>query len=95
MVLQLKVEGECISDPMLIQSRFLSHMGSMLGFQELVQDFDPSTLYPTHLNLDSQQDSFGANEIAVAARSLASNRASGPDGLPNEFVQVYWEEVGP
>lgn len=94
MVLQLKVQGQYISEPMMIQNSFLNHMRSLLGHQELVQDFDPSALYPSKMNLDSLQEPFGVAKIEAAARSLATNKASGPDGLSNEFVQVYWEEVG-
>lgn len=31
--------------------------------------------------------------METAVKQLANGKASGPDGLPNEFVKVYWEEV--
>lgn len=36
---------------------------------------------------------FTCEEIDVAVRQLANNKASGPDGLPNEFIKVYWTKV--
>lgn len=30
----------------------------------------------------------------MTVRSLAKNKASGPEGLPNEFAQLYWDEIG-
>lgn len=36
---------------------------------------------------------FTEEEVHKAVTGLASNRASGPDGLSNEFIKAYWEEV--
>lgn len=32
-------------------------------------------------------------KIGTAVQQLANNKASGPDGIPNEFVKVYWNEI--
>ena len=32
-------------------------------------------------------------EIHATVLRLAENKASGPDGVPNEFAQLYWSEV--
>ena len=36
---------------------------------------------------------FSLQEIEEAIRRLAKNKASGPDGLPAEFAQTYWNEI--
>lgn len=92
-LLELRTDEGIISDPLQIQNKFLQHMRNLLGTEEGVQDFNPAILYPNPLNLESLTDPFGAAEIEAAVKSLAQNKASGPDGLPNEFAQVFWEEV--
>lgn len=50
-------------------------------------------LYPTNPNLDALQDPINEIEIEIVVKQLARNKASSPDGLPNEFLQVHWSVV--
>lgn len=36
---------------------------------------------------------FEEKEITVAVMSLANNKASEPDGIPNEFIKRFWEVI--
>lgn len=55
--------------------------------------FNPAVLYPTGPELHCLQDPFTDEEIQRTVFSLANNKASGPDGLPNEFAKVYWADI--
>lgn len=55
--------------------------------------FKPEVLYPTNPNLNALQDPFTDLEIDIAVQQLARNKVSGPDGIPNEFLQTHWSVV--
>lgn len=38
---------------------------------------------------------FNLEEIRTTTFALAKGRAPGPDGVPIEFFQVFWDKVGP
>lgn len=68
-------------------------MKSLLGTSNQTLTFDPTALYrpdPSLLDLDRP---FTIQEVEIAIKSLAKNKASGPDGIPNEFLQTYWPEL--
>lgn len=50
-------------------------------------------LYPEQPNLAALQAPFTEEEVHKAVDLLAKNKASGPDGLPNEFLQVFLFQV--
>lgn len=93
MVLSLKHNGSTITDPEAIKTTFLDHMQGLLGTEAPVQEFDPTKLYPTSEHIAGIQSDFSLQEIEAAVAQLAKNKASGPDGLPNEFAQTYWPEI--
>lgn len=50
--------------------------------------FQPEALYSVDGDLQNLEDVFTETEIFYAIKQLARNKASGPDGIPNEFVQL-------
>lgn len=89
----LVVQDQTVTDTVRIRSLFLNHMQALLGTQSEVAHFNPSLLYESGPNLSPLQDPITEQEVANTIYSLANNRASGPDGLPNEFAKVYWSEI--
>lgn len=65
-------------------------MEGLLGVENSVLQFDPGKLYPHNPDLDQLQVPFTETEIEKAVQELAKNKASGPDGLPNELLQSHW-----
>jgi Reverse transcriptase (RNA-dependent DNA polymerase) len=72
-----------------IQEAFFQHLKLQLSTEAAVSDFDPTALYPQQHNLQHLDRPFTIIEIERAVRQLARNKASGTDGLPNEFIQAY------
>lgn len=68
-------------------------MENLLGKENPVLQFQPATLYPNNPDLNLLQDGFTQLEIEMAVRQLAKNKASGPDGIPNEFLQQHWATI--
>lgn len=89
-VQKIRCEGEVFTKHSDITRAFYNHMKAVLGAKETVMEFVPSKLYPQTLLLDDLQVPFSESEIEAAVRQLAKNKASGPDGLPSEFVQTFW-----
>lgn len=94
-IMSIQHEGQVITDESHIRRLFLNQMRDLLGKEDQVLDFDPTKLYPQQEDLSSLQSPFREEEIALAVRQLASNRASGPDGLPNEFIKQHWDTLKP
>lgn len=83
-----------ISDPKKkITEAFFLSLKEHLGTSNLVRPFNPSALYQPKSDLGCLQNSFTMEEVKISVRQLAKNKASGPDGLPNEFFQLYWPEL--
>lgn len=93
LVSQIEYEGQIVIDENLIREIFTTSMRSTLGTNSVVLNFHPEVLYPQNPCLLNLQVIFTCEEIDVAVRQLANNKASGPDGLPNEFIKVYWNEI--
>jgi Reverse transcriptase (RNA-dependent DNA polymerase) len=55
--------------------------------------FNTRALYRTEVGLDDLASPFSEGGIHKAATQLARNKASGPDRLPNEFLQSYWQVI--
>ena len=92
-ILSIEHDGNTVTDTAQIRQIFLDQMQNLLGREEDVMDFDPKKLYPQQEELGSLEIPFTEHEIATAVRQLAKNRASGPDGLPNEFIQQFWDTL--
>lgn len=92
-ILSIQHDGNTVTDTAQIRQIFLDQMQNLLGREEDVMDFDPKKLYPQQEELGSLEIPFTEHEIATAVRQLAKNRASGPDGLPNEFIQQFWDTL--
>lgn len=77
----------------MISDAFKSQMEGLLGEENSVIEFQPEALYPLNPNLNSLQDPFTELEIEIAVRQLARNKASSPNGLPDEFLQMHWHVI--
>lgn len=86
----LQLNGVNISDEEEIRNAFKQNLEGLLGVENKVLTFKPQCLYPTNPNLSTLEEPFTLIEIEVAIKQLAKNKASGPDGLPNEFLQTHW-----
>lgn len=65
-------------------------MHDALGVANEVLPFDTAALYPIQTDLGSLKLPFSEIEVELAVKGLANNKASGPDGLPNEFAKEFW-----
>lgn len=72
---------------------FFQNISALLGNLEHVLTFDPKPLYPTTMDLTILGAPFTVQEIESVVMSLGKNRASGPDGLPSEFLQNNWKDL--
>lgn len=88
-VLSLHHEGEQIFDRHLIKNLFLKYMRSTLGVSLPVSNFTPQALYTSNLDLSHLAEPVTDLEIEKAVQGLAKNKASGPDGIPSEFLHTY------
>lgn len=93
LVTGIMVEGQLTTDPTQILGAFTSTMKNLLGTKQPILPFQPEALYPTNPNLEQLGTQFSLLEIELAVKQLANNKASGPDGLPNEFLKIYWNEI--
>lgn len=85
--------GVTISDQAGIIHLFYQSMKDILGQSSTVLPLDARALYPHNSSdpdLNFLANPFTEVEIEGAVFQLAKNKASGPDGLPNEFIQKYW-----
>ena len=82
-----------MTDEIQIRLAFKNHMEALLGVDNEVIQFTPEVLYPLNPDLSSLQDSITDLEIELAVRQLAKQKASGPDGILNEFLQMHWPIV--
>ena len=95
-VSSIQENGLTVSDSNAITQIFFLTMKGILGHSEEVLPFDASAIYPTDNSgpdLTFLQEPFSDEEIQRAVFQLAKNKSSGPDGLPNEFIQTYWEDL--
>lgn len=93
MILVLHQDGVTVTDPSQIQQAFLNHLRSSLGSTGQVKKVDLKALYPFEEDLSHLQLPFEVDEIETAVFQLAKNKSSRPDGLPNEFLQTYWQSL--
>ncbi|KAL3689068.1 hypothetical protein R1sor_015377 [Riccia sorocarpa] len=49
----------------------------------------------THLEKDSLQKPFSAEELHTAAKLLGKNKSRGPDGVPLDFFLILWDTIAP
>lgn len=92
-ILSLNYHVQTLTNIQNFKEAFLAHMTSILGTETPVQQFNPSSLYPNPNPLTNLQNYFSLQEIEEAMFNLAKNKASGPDGLPNEFTQLHWQDI--
>jgi hypothetical protein len=69
---------------------------SLIGTEQQEQaSFNSQPLYPEGSDIIGLNEPFSQEEIHNAVMSLAKNKASGPDGLPAELIQMNWEVLAP
>lgn len=68
-------------------------MKNLIGTARPVRDFDLTVLYGNPHQLTLLDNPFTPHEIEWTVQKLAKNKAVGPDGLPNEFVHIFWDQI--
>ncbi|KAJ4776087.1 RNA-directed DNA polymerase (reverse transcriptase)-related family protein [Rhynchospora pubera] len=95
-ITQLEVNGVTLTDRLAIATSFRDFYDNLLGRELPTEHLDLSPLYLSAPPLDllTLLDlPFTIEEIRFAVFSLADNKASGPDGIFNEFAKKQWNEV--
>ncbi|KAJ3688641.1 hypothetical protein LUZ61_017805 [Rhynchospora tenuis] len=92
-ICNLTVDGNVLTNKMQILSACTSFFQQLLGTDPKVIPFEPAALYPQPDMLLDLALPFHEDEIKKAVHSLANDKASGPDGLPNEFARVHWNSI--
>ncbi|KAJ4771274.1 RNA-directed DNA polymerase (reverse transcriptase)-related family protein [Rhynchospora pubera] len=87
----LLVNGQTITDQHLILQAFTDFYSTLLGKSSSVYPCCLQNLYDERPLLHELESSFSVTEIKLAVSSLANNKASGPDGIPNEFAKIKWD----
>lgn len=89
-------EGSTITCKDQIKQVLFEQLKLSMGSSVTTEDFNPTTLYPIpNPNLLDLDAPFTEQEIEMAVLGLKDNRASGPDGLPNELAKKYWPLLKP
>ncbi|KAJ3685462.1 hypothetical protein LUZ61_014626 [Rhynchospora tenuis] len=88
---EIKLQDKVISDSTEILQAFTSFYTQLLGTHEEVLPLNCETLYSGEPALHDLAAPFTEREIRRAVLGLANNKASGPDGLPNEFAKLQWD----
>lgn len=89
----LKIGDQEVKGDTQIRQIFFNDMKEILGAEDPVLEFDVQSLYQDTHDLNHLADPFSEQEIEQAVHNLASNKASGPDGLPNEFIKKFWPQL--
>lgn len=89
-VSSISINGQVLIEDAPIRESFKVQMEALLGVDNDVLQFKPEVLYTSNPDLSPLQDPFTVLEIEVAVKQLARNKASGPDGVLNEFLQLHW-----
>ncbi|KAJ4772981.1 LINE-1 reverse transcriptase, partial [Rhynchospora pubera] len=77
-----------------ILEKFTDFFNNLLGREVTTTVFEPATLFSDESELlNPLAERFSEFEIKKAVMGLANNKASGPDGLPNEFCKFNWDLV--
>ncbi|KAJ4812133.1 RNA-directed DNA polymerase (reverse transcriptase)-related family protein [Rhynchospora pubera] len=87
----LSLDGNLLTDQNSILQAFTCYFKDLLGSHRDVYPCSLQTLYGQRPLLDSLDSPFTTLEIKHAVSSLSSNKASGPDGIPNEFAKLKWD----
>ncbi|KAJ4768712.1 RNA-directed DNA polymerase (reverse transcriptase)-related family protein [Rhynchospora pubera] len=95
MVNSLMINGTLVTDSNCISNEFSSFYESLFGSSFAAIPINFNTLYSPSLQLLSLDEPFNEGEIYRAVMRLASNKASGPDGLPNELFKLNWPVFKP
>lgn len=93
MVLSIQEEGETITEPDRIMQVFANSVKQILGNSSQVTKFEAKAMYPTPNDLRHLAEPFTLEELDIAVRQLSNNKASGADGLPNEFLKLHWNDL--
>lgn len=93
LVVQIQEGDQTTTDPVGIKEIFANSMQDVLGTSSQVLPFNAAAIYEPNPILHNLQDNFTMEEIENAVKQLANNKASGLDGLPNEFLKIYWTEI--
>ncbi|KAJ3703362.1 hypothetical protein LUZ61_007067 [Rhynchospora tenuis] len=90
---ELHTNQAIIREPAEVARAFREYFVALLGTSVLTDDFNLLNLYPSEAVQIPIDGPFNCLEIKQAVFSMADNKASGPDGLINEFAKLHWETV--
>ncbi|KAJ3687818.1 hypothetical protein LUZ61_016982 [Rhynchospora tenuis] len=88
---QIIQDGNSVNDQEAILKAFTDFYINLLGKCNPTHNCSLQNLYGHKPILASLAIPFSADEIKHAVNNLANNKASGPDGLPNEFAKLKWD----
>ncbi|KAJ1704421.1 hypothetical protein LUZ63_004200 [Rhynchospora breviuscula] len=89
----LEVDGQAITNPNEILHAFTVFYQKLLGSTSATYPCSIDTLYGDRPLLSELAAPFTQFEIKKAVCKLSGNKASGPDGLPNEFAKLKWDTI--
>lgn len=91
--MELQHEGFTLNDEKAIREAFFKDLFDLLGYGFQVLDLDVLKLYPDSPNVTQLVIPFSEHEVSSVVSNLASNKACGSDGLPNEFLKEFWPSL--
>ncbi|KAJ3687082.1 hypothetical protein LUZ61_016246 [Rhynchospora tenuis] len=94
-VSSLLVGGRTVSSPTEITAAFSSFFQTLIGTEVPCLAYSCNTLYSQSSQIFTLDDPFTEQEVHHAVMKLADNKASGPDGIPNEFCKIHWNIMKP
>ncbi|KAJ3690445.1 hypothetical protein LUZ61_019609 [Rhynchospora tenuis] len=86
----LIVDGRATENPAQIEQAFSSFYKNLFGTVVNVSPCNLATLYEPNTDLAVLDVPFTECEVHHAVMRLSNNKASGPDGMPNEIFKLYW-----
>lgn len=92
-VLAINHNEQLHSNQRIIRELFLQQMQCTLSQSVQVKPFNAQALYTQNPNLGHLVTMVTEMEIEMAIKALANNKASGPNGIPNEFIKGYWPNL--
>ena len=99
----LHIHGQCISNPAeilkaqkefyhkLFSVDYLDHNKSLLDRMNYTNAYDIPRISDASKEICDADITL--QEIEDAVKGLANNKAPGPDGLPGEFYQMFWNDI--
>jgi plasmid maintenance system antidote protein VapI len=92
-ITSIQHEGRELSNKNDITATVFDHFAKLLGTSPDTTWINLVSLYSPEMNLHQLEAPFTLKEIENALMTLTNNKASCPDGLPNEFSKQQWPVI--